>query len=109
MTRKTIGRSLGDRAVLKATSSKPPSTGARARFQHGDQTDLLWGLLPLKLAEWLMNPLEESPIAPAGTIEAAAWSAQDDTVRKGSPLTAHEILSLFQARKRRDAGSGAAC
>ncbi len=48
----------------------------------------------------LMQLHRGSSVAAAGTLEANAWTAQDGSERKGWRLTANEILSVYQARKR---------
>jgi single-stranded DNA-binding protein len=45
-------------------------------------------------------------VAAAGTLEATAWTGKDGAERKGWRLTATEVLSAYQARKRRDAAEG---
>ena len=42
-------------------------------------------------------------VAAAGTLELAAWLGKDGAERTGWRLTATEILSVYQARKRREA------
>jgi single-stranded DNA-binding protein len=41
-------------------------------------------------------------LAAAGTLEATVWTGQDGAERRGWRLTASEVLSVHQARKRRD-------
>jgi single-stranded DNA-binding protein len=42
-------------------------------------------------------------IAAAGTLEATEWQTREGEARKGWRLTASEVLSVYSARKRRDA------
>jgi len=42
-------------------------------------------------------------IAAAGTLEATEWKSRDGEARKGWRLTASEVLSVYSARKRREA------
>lgn len=43
-----------------------------------------------------------SAIAAAGTLEQNVWTMKDGEERRGWRLTASEILSVYQARKRRE-------
>jgi len=61
-----------------------------------------------KAGERLMMLHKGSRVAAVGTLEATAWTDKTTGAeRKGWRLLAHEILSVYQARKRRDAGEGA--
>ena len=60
-----------------------------------------------KAGERLMALHKGSRIAAVGTLEATSWTDKTGAERKGWRLLAHEILSVYQARKRRDAGEGA--
>ncbi len=57
--------------------------------------------------ERLMRLHKGSSIAAAGTLEVTSWTDKTGAERKGWRLLAHEVLSVYQARKRRDAGEGA--
>jgi len=52
--------------------------------------------------ERLMRLHKGSAVAAAGTLEATAWTGNDGAERKGWRLTATEVLSVYQARKRRE-------
>lgn len=54
--------------------------------------------------ERLMKLRKGASFAAAGTLEATEWSGKDGETRKGWRLTATEVLSVYQARKRRDDG-----
>ena len=60
-----------------------------------------------KAGERLMQLHKGSRVAAAGTLEATSWTDKTGAERKGWRLLAHEVLSVYQARKRRDAGEGA--
>lgn len=45
-------------------------------------------------------------IAAAGTLESSVWAGRDGEERKGWRLTATEILSVYQARKKRETEAG---
>lgn len=56
----------------------------------------------------LMTLHKGSSIAAVGTLEATTWTDKaTGAERRGWRLLAHEVLSVYQARKRRDAGEGA--
>ncbi len=55
----------------------------------------------------LMTLHKGSSLAAVGTLEATTWTDKAGAERKGWRLLAHEILTVHQARKRRDAGEGA--
>lgn len=55
----------------------------------------------------LMQLRKGSSLAAVGTLEATSWTDKTGTERKGWRLLAHEIMSVYQARKRRDADEGA--
>lgn len=56
--------------------------------------------------ERLMRLRKGSSIAAVGTLEATSWTDKAGAERKGWRLLAHEVLTVYQARKRRDAGEG---
>lgn len=60
-----------------------------------------------KVGARLMTLHKESSLAAVGTLEATTWTDKAGTERKGWRLLAHEVLTVHQARKRRDAGEGA--
>lgn len=61
-----------------------------------------------RAGERLMQLHKGSSIAAVGTLEATAWTDKaTGAERKGWRLLAHEVLSVYQACKRRDAGEGA--
>lgn len=53
----------------------------------------------------LMRLTKASAIAAAGTLELNAWTDRDGKDRRDWRLTATEILSVSQARRRREASS----
>ena len=55
----------------------------------------------------LMTLRKGSSIAAVGTLEATTWTDKTTGAeRRGWRLLTHEVLSVYQARKRRDAGEG---
>ncbi len=48
----------------------------------------------------LMQLAKGASVAAAGTLETNTWTARDGSERQGWRLTATEILSVYQARKR---------
>lgn len=61
-----------------------------------------------KAGERLMALHKGSRVAAVGTLEATTWTDKTTGAeRKGWRLLAHEVMSVYQARKRRDAGEGA--
>lgn len=50
----------------------------------------------------LMKLSKGAAVAAAGTLESSAWTDRDGNERKGWRLTATEVLSVYQARKRRE-------
>lgn len=60
-----------------------------------------------KAGERLMALHKGSSLAAVGTLEATSWTDKTGAERKGWRLLVHEVLSVYQARKRRDAGEGA--
>lgn len=45
-----------------------------------------------------------SAVTAVGELQATSWTGKDGTERKGWRLTAHELLSVAQARGRRNSG-----
>ncbi|GMV00398.1 MAG: single-stranded DNA-binding protein [Burkholderiaceae bacterium] len=60
-----------------------------------------------RAAERLMQMRTGGAVSACGTLEQTSWTTQAGEARTGWRLTASEILSVYQARKRRDAGEGA--
>lgn len=52
--------------------------------------------------ERLLRLRKGSTVAAAGTLEATAWTGKDGEERRGWRLTAVEVLSVYQARKKRE-------
>jgi single-stranded DNA-binding protein len=52
--------------------------------------------------ERLMRLHKGSAVAAAGVLEQTSWTGKDGEERRGWRLTASEVLSVYQARKRRD-------
>jgi len=76
--------SAGSESVFVSLATFDPKAGARLMALH-----------------------KGSSLAAVGTLEATTWTDKTTGAeRKGWCLLAHEILSVYQARKRRDAGEG---
>lgn len=54
----------------------------------------------------LMKLSKGSQAAAVGSLEATSWTDRDGGVRSGWRLTASEILSAYEAAKRRNGGGG---
>lgn len=52
--------------------------------------------------ERLMRLHKGSALAAAGTLEPTEWTGKDGETRRGWRLTASELLTVYEARKRRD-------
>jgi single-stranded DNA-binding protein len=61
------------------------------------------GVFDEQAGERLAKLRKGSAIAAAGPLEQTAWTDREGNERRGWRLTAHEILSVNQARRRRDA------
>ena len=57
--------------------------------------------------ERLMKLHKGSTIAAAGPLEATVWTAKDGAERRGWRLTANEVLTVYEATKRRKPRGGA--
>jgi len=55
----------------------------------------------------LLRLRKGSAMAAAGTLEINVWTDREGRERRDWRLTANEVLSIHQARKRRDATEGA--
>ncbi len=56
--------------------------------------------------ERLMKLHKGSALAAAGVLEPTSWTGRDGEERRGWRLTASEVLSVHQARKRRELQEG---
>lgn len=56
--------------------------------------------------ERLMRLHKGATVAAAGTLEPTAWTGKDGEVRRGWRLTASEVLTVYEAGKRRKASAG---
>lgn len=52
--------------------------------------------------ERLMRLCKGSPLAAAGTLEPNEWTTRDGETRRGWRLTASEVLTVHEARRRRE-------
>ncbi|MEI7443383.1 MAG: hypothetical protein WCK28_00695 [Burkholderiales bacterium] len=52
--------------------------------------------------ERLMRLCKGSPLAAAGTMEPHEWTTRDGETRRGWRLTASEVLTVHEARRRRE-------
>lgn len=92
--------------VQRVTSAGRPYTTATLRVAAGADALLIGvGAFETEAAERLARMRKGSTIAAAGTLEQSVWTAKDGTERTGWRLTAVEVLTAHQARKRRQAES----
>lgn len=91
--------------VERATSKGKPYTTAQMRVPAGEET-LFVGIAAFDAvpAARLAQMRQGGTVAVAGTLEATSWQDKDGNERSGWRLTAAEVLSVHQARKRREAG-----
>jgi single-stranded DNA-binding protein len=57
--------------------------------------------------ERLMKLHKGSALAAVGTMEPTEWTGKDGEQRKGWRLTASEVLTVYEATRRRKPGAGA--
>jgi single-stranded DNA-binding protein len=55
--------------------------------------------------ERLMKLHKGSPLAAAGTLEPTEWTGKEGEPRKGWRMTASEVLTVYEASKRRKPGA----
>lgn len=90
--------------VQRTTRAGKPYTTATMRVAAGaDALFIGVGAFETEAAERLARLRKGSSVAAAGTLEQSVWTAKDGTERTGWRLTAVEVLSVHQARKRRKA------
>lgn len=87
--------------VARTTSSGNTFWTANVRVPVGDDA-LFIGLATFDATAGarLMQLAKGSSIAAAGTLESNSWTARDGSERSGWRMTANEIMSVYQARKR---------
>lgn len=89
--------------VSRATRDGKPFVTATVRVPAGPEALFVGiGTFSETAGERLMKLHKGSAVAAVGTLEATVWTAQDGSERRGWRLTASEVLSVFQARKRRE-------
>ena len=94
--------------VERTTAKGAPFVTATMRVPAGADA-LLVGIATFDrtAGERLAKLHKGASVAVAGTLEATEWEKDGET-RKGWRLTATEVLSVYQARKRREV-EGAEC
>ena len=99
----TTGELIAD-PVERTTRAGKPFWTATLRVPAGADSSILVGLAVFSASAGarLAQMHKGSKIAAAGTLEPATWTAKDGSERTGWRLTAAEILSVYQARKRRE-------
>ena len=87
--------------VERTTSTGAPFWTATLRVPAGAEA-LFIGLATFSATagERLLKLSKGSSVAAAGTLEATEWRDREGNDRKGWRLTATEVLSVYQARKR---------
>lgn len=86
--------------VERATANGKPYATASIRVSAGAET-LFIGVAAFdeEAAKRLLRMTKGAGIAAAGTLESSAWQDRDGNDRQGWRLTAHEVLTVHQARK----------
>jgi len=98
----TTGELIADPQERTTRTGKPFWT-ATLRVPAGTDS-ILVGLAVFSASAGarLVQMRKGAKIAAAGTLEPATWTGKDGQERTGWRLTAGEILSVHQARKRRE-------
>lgn len=93
--------------VERTTSKGKPYTTVQVRVPAGDEV-LFVGVAAFDAtgAARLAQMKQGGTVAVAGTLETTTWAGKDGDERKGWRLTATEVLSVYQARKRREVEHG---
>jgi single-stranded DNA-binding protein len=96
------GELIADPQARTASNGKPFWT-ATMRVSAGAEA-LFVGVSTFSepAGERLMRLHKGAALAAAGTLEATEWTGRDGEPRRGWRLTATEVLSVYQARKRRE-------
>lgn len=89
--------------VERVTAKGAPFVTATVRVAAGAEA-LFVGLACFDATgcERLAKLRKGATVAAAGTLEATEWTTKDGEARRGWRLTATEVLSVYQARKRRE-------
>jgi single-stranded DNA-binding protein len=87
----------------RATKDGAPYATATVRVPAGAEA-LFIGLsaFDAEAVARLMRLRKGSAVAAAGTLEVTTWTGKDGAERRGWRLTASEVLSVHQARRKRD-------
>ncbi len=103
-----IAGELSAEPAERTASNGNPYWTASARVAAGSESVFVSiATFDAKAGERLMALHKGSSLAAVGTLEANNWTDKTGVERKGWRLLVHEILSVYQTRKRRDAGEGA--
>jgi single-stranded DNA-binding protein len=96
---------MADPVARTAANGKPFWT-ASVRVPAGSEA-LFVGLTTFSetAGERLMRLHKGSAVAAAGTLEPTAWTGKDGEERRGWRLTASEVLTVYEATKRRKASA----
>ncbi len=96
------GELIADPVARTSASGKPFWT-ATVRVPTGNDA-LFVGVATFSesAGERLMRLHKGASVAAAGTLEPTSWTDKNGDARSGWRLTAAEVLSVYQARKRRD-------
>lgn len=96
------GELIGDPQARTASNGKPFWT-VTVRVPAGPEA-LFVGVTTFSesAGERLMKLHKGSALAAAGVLEPTSWTGKDGEERRGWRLTASEVLSVHQARKRRE-------
>lgn len=98
----TTGELIADPVERQTRTGKPFWT-ATLRVPAGSESILVGLAVFSETAGGRLAQLRKgAKLAAAGTLEPATWTGKDGTERTGWRLTASELLSVHQARKRRE-------
>ena len=88
--------------VQRVTAAGKPFVTATMRVPAGAEALLIGiGAFETAAAGRLAKLHKGSSLAAAGTLEATEWAGRDGETRKGWRLTAVEVLTVREARRRR--------
>jgi single-stranded DNA-binding protein len=96
------GELIADPQARTASNGKPFWT-VTVRVPAGPEA-LIVGVTTFSesAGERLMKLHKGSALAAAGVLEPTSWTGRDGEERRGWRLTASELLTVYEARKRRD-------
>jgi single-stranded DNA-binding protein len=97
------GALVGDPTERITANGKPFWTATMRVAAGSDSLFVGLATFDTKAGERLMRLTKGAALAAAGTLEPHSWTDREGKERSGWRLTATEVLSVHQARKRREA------